>query len=214
LVTHPRIVVSWRAKLTTMSGSEQFHFDPTSYLDLVRSEVPSYDELQRQVALATVGIEATRILDLGTGTGETARHVLVHHPEAVVVGIDESEGMLGFAREALAGADLRSGRLEDALPDGPFDLVVSGLAIHHLAATDKANLFKRIYEALRDGGRFVLGDLVVPADPEDQVTPFDAPYDKPSALADQLRWLEAARLTTRVIWTDRDLVVVQADRAG
>jgi len=203
-----------RAKLTTMSSPEQFHFDPTSYLDLVRSEVPSYDELQRQFGLATVDVEATRILDLGTGTGETARHVLVHHPEALVIGLDESEGMLGFAREALAGADLRIGRLEDALPDGPFDLVVSGLAIHHLAAIDKANLFCRIYGVLRDGGRFVFGDLVVPADPEDQVTPFDAPYDKPSPLVDQLRWLEEARLTASVIWTDRDLVVIQADRAG
>jgi tRNA (cmo5U34)-methyltransferase len=202
------------AKLAVMSGPDQFHFDPTSYLDVVRCEVHSYDELQSQIARATVGIEAMRILDLGTGTGETARHVLAHHPEAVVIGLDESEGMLAFAREALAGADLRVGRLEDALPDGPFDLVVSGLAIHHLAASDKANLFHRIYGALRAGGRFVLGDLVVPADPEDQVTPFDAPYDKPSPLADQLRWLEAARLTTAVSWTDHDLVVIQADRAG
>jgi tRNA (cmo5U34)-methyltransferase len=147
-----------------MSNPEQFHFDPVSYLDVVRSEMSSYDELQRQVAFATVGIEATRILDLGTGTGETARHVLVHHGGAAVVGMDESEGMLHFAKQLLKGADLRVGRIEDGLPAGPFDLVVSGLAVHHLDATSKAELFRSAFmRTLRDGGRFVLGDLVVPA---------------------------------------------------
>jgi tRNA (cmo5U34)-methyltransferase len=178
-----------------MSSPNQFHFDPVSYLDVVRSEMPSYDELQRQVGLATVGVKATRILDLGTGTGETAQQVLEHHRRAAVVGIDESEGMLRFARALLGGADLRVGRIEDSLPDGTFDLVVSGLAIHHLDATSKAELFQRIHAALRDGGRFVLGDVVVPLDPRDQVTPFDPPYDKPSPLVDQLRWLEEARFT-------------------
>jgi tRNA (cmo5U34)-methyltransferase len=197
-----------------VSDPEQFHFDPVTYLEMVRSEVHAYDELQRQVALATVGVKATRILDLGTGTGETAIKVLTHHPEAVLTGIDESEGMLHFARELLSEADLRVGRIEDRLPDGPFDLVVSGLAIHHLEAIAKADLFRRVYRSLRGGGRFVLGDLIVPADAHDQITPFDPPYDKPSPLADQLRWLAEAQFTASVRWADRDLVVIQADRVG
>jgi tRNA (cmo5U34)-methyltransferase len=34
--------------------------------------------------------------------------------------------------------------LEDPLPDGPYDVVVSALAVHHLAAASKADLFRRI----------------------------------------------------------------------
>ena len=38
----------------------------------------------------------------------------------------------------------------------------------------------------------MLGDVVVPEDPIDAVTPIDGVYDQPSTVDDQLRWLEAA----------------------
>jgi SAM-dependent methyltransferase len=91
------------------------------------------------------------------------------------------------------------GRLEDRLPDGSFDLVVSALAVHHLDAAAKADLFVRVADQLRPGGRFVLGDVVVPDDPADAVTPIDGWYDKPSTVADQLRWLGAVELGARVV---------------
>ena len=52
-----------------------------------------------------------------------------------LVGIDENERMLAVAAGALPGARacrLRAGRIEDALPAGPFDLVASALCVHHL----------------------------------------------------------------------------------
>jgi tRNA (cmo5U34)-methyltransferase len=48
----------------------------------------------------------------------------------------------------------------------------------------------------------------VPADPSDVVTPIDGDYDKPSTVDDQLRWLAAAGLRTRVAWAHRDLAVL------
>src|SRR4051794_40351178 len=124
---------------------EQFHFDPSTYLDLVTSEVPAYSRLQDEVAAATGHLRSAvgRVLDLGTGTGETARRVLARHPDAALTGIDESEGMLAAARAVLGpAADLRVARLEDELPSGPFDLVVSALAVHHLDGPGKADLFR------------------------------------------------------------------------
>jgi tRNA (cmo5U34)-methyltransferase len=67
----------------------QFHFDPASYLESIRAEVPAYDELQDAVADATSGIHTERVLELGVGTGQTSRRVLDLHPEAEQVGIDE-----------------------------------------------------------------------------------------------------------------------------
>jgi hypothetical protein len=46
------------------------------------------------------------------------------------------------------------------------------------------------------GGRFVLGDVVVPDDLVDAVTPIDGVYDQPSTIGDQVRWLAAAGLDT------------------
>ncbi len=194
----------------------QFHFDPATYLDLMSQEVPAYGRLQEAVGGATAGLAVSSVLDLGTGTGETLAAVLARHPGATAVGVDKSEAMLGEARQRLAGApvELHVADLADPLPGGPYDLVVSALAVHHLEGPDKAALFVRIAGALGPGGRFVLGDVVVPVDPADAVTPVTSGHDRPSTLADQLGWLRDAGFAASTVWSERDLVVVRADRPG
>jgi tRNA threonylcarbamoyl adenosine modification protein (Sua5/YciO/YrdC/YwlC family) len=190
----------------------QYHFDPDSYLDMMRAEVPLYGTVQDELARAS-GEGATRILELGTGTGETARRLLERHPDATLVGIDVSEQMLDAARAVLGPrAELRVGRLQEPLPAGPFDLVASALCVHHLEGSAKASLFARIAEVLSPGGRFVLADIVEPVDPSVRRTPQSPAYDFPSPLADQLQWLGDAGLAPRVTWSADDLVVVVATR--
>jgi tRNA (cmo5U34)-methyltransferase len=180
----------------------------------MRSEVPAYLRLQEEVVRATEGVAASSVLDLGTGTGETLAALLACHPGAAATGIDESAAMLEAARTRLAGlgVQLLVGDIGDVLPTGPFDLVVSALAVHHLDGPGKAALFGRIAVALRPGGRFVLGDVVIPVDPGDAVTPISDDYDRPSTTADQLAWLAESGFDAAVTWTERDLVVVRADR--
>ena len=187
----------------------QFHWDPDSYLALMCSEVPAYDRLQEETVAAS-GTRARRVLELGTGTGETARRALAQHPEARLVGIDASSRMLDHARTVLPAerVELLVARLEEPLPDGPFDIVVSVLAVHHLDGPVKADLFARIAAVLAPGGVLALGDVVVPEDPADVVTPIDGDHDKPSTVADQLAWLEQAGLRPRVTWSHRDLAVM------
>jgi tRNA (cmo5U34)-methyltransferase len=172
--------------------------------------VPAYDELQDAVTKATAGIDAERVLELGVGTGETSRRIIDLHPEAALVGIDESGEMLATASLDVA-ADLGVSRLEDPLPEGNFDLVVSALAVHHLDGAGKAEFFARVAERLRPGGRFVLGDVVVPDDPADVVTQIDGVYDQPSTKDDQIRWLAAAGFDVEVVWAHQDLAVIVAD---
>jgi tRNA threonylcarbamoyl adenosine modification protein (Sua5/YciO/YrdC/YwlC family) len=191
----------------------QYHFDASSYADEIRADLPAYDAFQDSVADAS-GAGARRILDLGTGTGETARRLLDRHPNASLVGIDENEGMLALARDRLptGRVELRVGRIEEPLPDGPFDVVASALAIHHLDDLAKAELFARVGQVLAPGGLFVLGDVVVPTDPAAAVTPLTPGYDRPSPLADQLRWLSEAGFAPSVAWEEGDLAVVAARR--
>jgi malonyl-CoA O-methyltransferase len=81
-------------------------------------------------ALAAVETVPARILDLGTGTGKAARFVAERFPQAEIVGVDLSPGMVEQAR-SLVPPEL-AGRLRfevaDAskLPfgDAEFDLVV------------------------------------------------------------------------------------------
>jgi tRNA (cmo5U34)-methyltransferase len=194
----------------------QFHFDPSTYLTMMHEEVPAYERLQDELVAASTGGAPRRILELGTGTGETARRLLDRHPDASLVGIDASDEMLACARAALPASrvELFTGRLEDPFVGEGFDLVASALAVHHLDGPAKADLFRRVAAALVPGGRFVLGDVVVPADPADARTPLTEGFDRPSTVGDQLAWLKEAGFTARVTWEDGDLAVIAAELVG
>ena len=187
----------------------EFEWNPETYLAQMLAEVPGYEELEAAVARATAAFDARTVLELGTGTGETALRVLAQHPGARWTGIDASEAMLARARERLPGADLRTARLEDPLPSGPFDLVVSVLAVHHLAGEAKRDLFTRIAQV---SDNFVLGDVVVPERPEDAAIEIDGVYDVPSSVADQLEWLHDAGFDADATEVRPDLAVFVARR--
>jgi tRNA (cmo5U34)-methyltransferase len=190
----------------------QWHWDPESYLQNMLAEVPSYPELQEQTARAAAAIPAATILELGIGTGETATRIVAAHPNARLTAIDSSPEMLERARAVVPDADLRLAQLQDPLPDGPFDLVVSALAVHHLDGPGKQDLFRRLAAVLTPGGTFVLADVVVPENEADVVTPIDWEYDLPDRADDQLRWLRNAGLEAEPVWSDKDLAVLRARR--
>ena len=184
-------------------------WNPDSYLEQMNEEIPGYAELEDAVAAATGGLEVTRVLELGTGTGETAVRILAKHPGAHWTGIDSSRAMLDRARDRLPDADLREARLEDPLPEGPFDLVVTVLAVHHLNGDGKRDLFTRVAQL---SPNFVMGDVIVPDRPEDAVIEIDGVYDTPSSIAEQLAWLDEAGFTTTVNRVRTDLAVFNARR--
>jgi tRNA (cmo5U34)-methyltransferase len=65
--------------------------------------------------------------------------------------------MLAKAAERLAAHHpaLVVADMNDALPAGEFDVIMSALAIHHLEHAQKRDLFARVHRALAPGGMFV-----------------------------------------------------------
>jgi tRNA (cmo5U34)-methyltransferase len=177
----------------------QFHWDPESYLELIHAEVPRYEELQ-EAAIEAIPFEPARVLELGFGTAETTRRIWQRYPKSRITGLDSSPDMVFKARQ-LGWEEMRLGRIEDPLPDGPWDLVISVLTVHHLDADGKRDLFRRVREHSRS---LVIGD-VVEVEPERRVTPVDYDYDIPSPAADQAEWCGG-----EVVWEADDLAVVRA----
>jgi len=198
-----------RIGATLLLAVTDFHWNPETYLVQMLEEIPGYEELEAAVATATAGFEVQTVLELGTGTGETALRVLAQHPGARWTGIDASEAMLARARERLPHADLWASRLEDPLPSGPFDLVVSVLAVHHLDGDAKRDLFTRIAQV---SDNFVLGDVVVPERPEDAAIEIDGVYDVPNSTAEHLAWLQAAGFDAEASYVRPDLAVFRCRR--
>jgi SAM-dependent methyltransferase len=118
----------------------QFHWNPETYLDEIQADLPLYRELQ-EATIDSIPFAPRRVLELGVGTGETTRRLLERFPRAEVTGLDGTPAMVFHARNL--GIDVRLGRMEDPLPDGPWDLVISVLAVHHLDADAKRDLFRR-----------------------------------------------------------------------
>lgn len=117
--------------------------------------------LLRLLRHATMPIR--HVLDLGCGDGVILAAVLHAFPEATGVGLDFSAPMLERARERLAEfgdrvqlvtADLGDASWRAQLAS-PFDAIVSGFAIHHLAHERKRELYSEIHDALAPGGVFV-----------------------------------------------------------
>jgi tRNA (cmo5U34)-methyltransferase len=132
----------------------QFDWTPDEYLERIRAKVPRYDELQEQ-AVAAIPFPPERVLELGMGTGETTRRLIEAHPDSWVVGLDASPDMVFRARQSYD--DVQLARMEDPLPDGPWDLVISVLSIAELSGEQRQNLFRRVREHSRS---LVIGDLI------------------------------------------------------
>jgi tRNA (cmo5U34)-methyltransferase len=160
----------------------QFDWTPETYLERIRAKVPRYDELQEQ-AIAAVPFPPERVLELGMGTGETTRRLIEAYPDAWVVGLDASPDMVFRARKTYD--DVQLARMEDPLPDGPWDLVISVLSVSDLTDDQKRTLFRRVREHSRS---LVIGDVI-----------------ESEKLQDLLDWSGG-----EVTWRAEDLAVIRA----
>jgi trans-aconitate methyltransferase len=107
---------------------------------------------------------AIAVLDVGGGAGMVAEAVLNAFPRATVTVQDFSPHMLDGARTRLAG---HAGRVRTVLSDlkdpawtrtagGPFDLAVSGIAIHNLHEMGAiAACYDGVRSLLKSGGAFL-----------------------------------------------------------
>lgn len=137
------------------------------YLRDVREAVPDRGR-QFEVMLRLFGSlkrPVERFLDLGCGDGIVSGALVEQYPKATGVLVDYSKPMLAAARKRFAGskapptileADLSKPKsLKVVAESGPYDVVVSAFAIHHLKDLRKRELYSEILEWLRPGGMFI-----------------------------------------------------------
>lgn len=110
------------------------------------------------------------ILDLGCGTGLELDYYFALNPKAHVMGIDLAEGMLAALKEKHSGRDITliNGSYFD-VPFGKdrFDAAVSVESLHHFTKDEKIPLYRRLYDALKAGGYFILTDYFALTDDDE-----------------------------------------------
>lgn len=179
-----------------------------------RHLVPSFD-LFYGTAVDVLALRAgpvRRVLDLGAGTGLMSAAVIERYPDAELVLVDGAEEMLAHARERLSGYAITTvcADLREPLPDGPFDAVVSALAIHHLEDEDKCDLFSRIRSVLRPGGTFVNAEHVTGSSRwlgdvyrslwREACREAGAGEDEIVAAVERMEWDRSADIATQLDW--------------
>lgn len=209
-----------------MPSTTQTAFDITaSTYDADRARlIPCYSAFYRR-ATDLIVHDARNILDLGAGTGLLSTFVRQWYPLANIHLMDVSAPMLERARQRLAADPNVSFEHADsttAALGGPYDSIVSALAIHHLENVAKKSLFGKIFAALRPGGTFVNAEQVAGPTPaidkrykelwleqvrEAGATPdqiADSLYrqqdDRCASVEDQLDWMREAGFTDADCW--------------
>jgi demethylmenaquinone methyltransferase / 2-methoxy-6-polyprenyl-1,4-benzoquinol methylase len=134
---------------------------------------PDYDRVERVMALgsgswyrrralARAGLRpGMRVLDIGTGTGLTAREAaFLVGPAGQVIGVDPSAGMMERAKVP-AGVQLLAG-VAEAIPSPPgaADFVSMGYALRHVA--DLSMAFGEFLRVLEPGGCVCLLEITSP----------------------------------------------------
>jgi SAM-dependent methyltransferase len=131
----------------------------SNYMAIADSR-PHKEEI-KAVLLEQIPSNVKYVLDLGAGDGRLLSLVKQKNPKARGVALDFSEPMLKRARKRFEGdssVEIVKHDLNVPLPKdrwAQFDLVVSGLAIHHVNHERKRQLYTEIFDLLASGGVFL-----------------------------------------------------------
>ncbi len=97
-----------------------------------------------------------QILDIGCGVGELSRELAGQFPQAEILGVDYSDGMIARAKKDYTAPNVEYllGSLEDIPAGRKFDLVVSTHSFPYFP--DKLKAARMMRELLLPGGRILI----------------------------------------------------------
>ena len=211
--------------------NQEFNTWQQDYNAKIRRWVPHYDTLVKGMTQWSGDHPPATILDLGCGNGNTVGLLLKQYPEANYTLVDASEDMISacqFRFRQRSNIHYEQSYFQDLdFTTDTFDLVVAGLAFHHLKGPEKQAIFEQVYRWLRPGGELLASDLYAskqwpdyegqvmqpwaafakkagtPASEWEAMLVHHAQYDFPDSYEKQQHWLQKAGFTeVEINWVD------------
>ncbi len=145
---------------------QHFEQEAFNYDDLILRLIPYYHQ-QNSILLSLIDFPdntSIKVLDLGCGTGVLSHLILEKFQHAHVVAFDFAENMLTACRKNLSAyherVKFQQGDFATDDIGSDYDLIISGLAIHHLNAQAKQALFKNLSSNIKPGGLLLIREMV------------------------------------------------------
>ncbi len=154
--------------------------------DMVERSIPNYGEIHRIVAdmVRRYLPDHATVYDLGCSTGSTL--VLMDQTAKAMgkkinlIGVDASAPMLEKCQAKLTENNVQAKLIEADLLQLDYescDMVVMDYTLQFIPIDQRADLLRKIYGALKPGGRFVLAEKIASARPSIQEMITDLYYD-------------------------------------
>jgi tRNA (cmo5U34)-methyltransferase len=197
---------------------ERFEKLSKEYDEKITKIIPYYHELVKALinSIPFNKQDKIKILDLGCGTGTITKKIKERFPNSYITSLDLVEDMIEIAKIKLKdyeNIEFVVGDFSTFDFDNEYDAIVSSLAIHHIKEdSGKIDLFKKIFNSLKENGVFYNSDVLLGNSKfsqninteifknilkknfnEEEIKEFEKnakAIDYPSTLIDQLKWLE------------------------
>ncbi|MGK7955920.1 MAG: class I SAM-dependent methyltransferase, partial [Crocosphaera sp.] len=141
-----------------LTSSAAVTYDPiTQYV------LPPSETWVRQMAIKSIEVQPSRIVDLGCGTGSTTVLLKSTFPQAEVTGLDLSPYMLVMATRKGQQAEkhinwIQADAQDTGLPEASYDLVTASLLFHETPPTVSQQIFLEASRLLKPGGQMIVLD--------------------------------------------------------
>ncbi len=129
-------------------------------------------EKSYQIFAEALPSDCRKILDLGCGTGLELDKIWQMNADIDVTGVDLCQGMLNKLLEKHSGRRLTTvcqDYFQYDFGHDKWDAVISFESLHHFLPQRKKELYRRVYNSLKAGGVFILGDYIACCKEEEEL---------------------------------------------
>lgn len=125
-----------------------------------------------QIFAESLPADCGKLLDLGCGTGLELDRIWQKNPEIEVTGVDLCQNMLDKLLAKHGDKNLVTvcqDYFQYDFGNEVWDAVISFESLHHFLPEQKERLYQRVYNSLKVGGVFLLGDYIACCDEEEDL---------------------------------------------
>ena len=123
-----------------------------------------YDEILSEIRNRIINHKATRVIDIGCGTGNLCGEL---SDKMEVMGVDSNLEMLEHARKKYKNMNFKLGSfLDKPFRENDVDIVVTTYAFHGLNDNEKKEAINNMLEYLKHDGKIIIADFMFANDIE------------------------------------------------